>query len=368
MTVGPVFIGSEVYRRAAFGANHPLAFARVSTVMELCQLLGWFDGGRYLEAPTATLDQLARFHDPAYIAAVAAADKAQSATPDMRERYGLGTMENPIYPGLMARAASTCGGAIAAAKHALTGGIAFHPAGGTHHGFRARARGFCYFNDPVLALYALLDAGLTRIFYVDLDAHHGDGVEEAFKNDPSVLTLSIHEEGRWPHTGALADRHGVAAMNIPVPRGFNDSELDFLIESVVVPLGERLAPQAVVITCGADNLKGDPLSKMELSNGALWRAVSRVVALAPGAVVLGGGGYHPWNVARGWTGLWGVLSGQPIPDRLPPAAESILRSLSSDLVDDEDADESWFKTLADPPRPGAVRDRVRLAAETVLAA
>ena len=203
------------------------------------------------------------------------------------------------------------------------------------------------------------------MLYVDLDAHHGDGVEEAFASDPRVHTLSIHEAGRWPHSGEVDDLGGGRAVNLPVPQGVHDAELDFLLDEVVLPLAERIAPEAVVITCGADALAGDPLTRMALSNAALWDAIERVVATARHAVVLGGGGYNPWTLARYWSGIWARLSGRTVPSKLDHAASAVLRRLSCDLIDDEDVDPAWLDTLADartrePVRAGvvALRDRV----------
>jgi acetoin utilization protein AcuC len=367
VTREPIFIGSDIYRRTGFGKNHPLAIPRVVTVMDLCAILGWLGDGRFVDSPRASEAELARFHDPAYVAAVREASATQRVTPETHERFGLGSAENPIFPGLFERASTACGGSILAAKRVLQGGVAYHPSGGTHHGWRDRARGFCYFNDPVLCLHALLDGGLSRVYYVDLDAHHGDGVEEAFANDARVFVLSIHEERRWPHSGKAEERRGGKVRNLPVPRGFNDSEFEYLLETVVLPLGSDFAPEAVVVICGADNLKGDPLSRMELANVTLWRAVERLVALSPRTVVLGGGGYNPWNVARAWTGLWGVLGGFSIPERLPRPAEEKLRALSSDLIDGDEVPRRWFTTLADAPRPSLVRDAVKAVAEAALA-
>jgi acetoin utilization protein AcuC len=257
------------------------------------------------------------------------------------------------------RAATAVGGSILAAELALEGRVVFHPAGGTHHGRPSRASGFCYFNDPVFAIRRLEAAGVERVLYVDLDAHHGDGVQDAFAGDPRVRFVSIHESGRWPYTGAAGDRGQGYACNLPVPRGFNDSELEFLMAEVVLPLAEDFAPEAVVVTCGTDALAGDPLSSMALTNVALWEAVERLVALAAAAVVLGGGGYNPWTLARCWTGLWGRLEGRQIPMVLPEEAQVVLRGLECDLVDDEDMRAEWLTTLADAPSPGPVRDAVR---------
>jgi acetoin utilization protein AcuC len=173
-----------------------------------------------------------------------------------------------------------------------------------------------------------------------------------------VLTVSIHEEKRWPHSGLVEDRAAGCARNLPVPRGFNDSELDFLIDNAVVPLAREFEPQALVITCGVDGLEGDPLSRLSLSNVGLWRAVEKLVAEQPRAAVLGGGGYNPWTVIRCWSGLWGRLGGRPIPDTLPSEAQDLLRSLHCDLIDEDEVAESWLTTLADRPNSGPVRAEV----------
>jgi acetoin utilization protein AcuC len=263
------------------------------------------------------------------------------------------------------RASTAVGGSILAAELALQGRVAFNPAGGTHHGRRDRASGFCYLNDPVFAILRLLRAGIGCVLYVDLDAHHGDGVQEAFADDPRVWTLSIHEADRWPYTGGEDDTARGRAVNLPVPRGFNDAELDLVIDDVVLPLGDRLAAQAVVLTCGADALAGDPLASMQLTNVALWDAIERIVALAPHAVVLGGGGYNPWTLARYWAGIWARLSRRPIPTRLPAAAGAILRNLHCDLIDDDDIDASWIETLADARGDSRVRSGVRALRDAV---
>ena len=357
-----VFIGSELCRAPGFGGDHPLAIPRVATVMRLCAALGWLEPQELRSSPQATNEQLGKFHSREYIAALQTADSTGIATIEARERFSIGTRENPLFPGLFARAATAVGGSILAAQVALEGYVSFHPAGGTHHGRPERASGFCYFNDPVFALRHLAEHGLTRILYVDLDAHHGDGVQDAVRDDGRIHTISIHEAGRWPYTGAAGDRGGGRSRNYPVPSGFNDAELLFLMQRAVLPETDRLRPQAVVITCGTDALAGDPLSGLMLSNGALWSAVEALVERAPAAVVLGGGGYNPWTVARCWTGLWARLSGREIPATLPPVAQRILEGLSCDLVDDDVIDAAWSTTLADPPRDGPVREAVsRLA-------
>lgn len=352
----PVFVGHDIYRQAAYGSHHPLSIPRVETTTDLCRALGWLGEGQFEVSPRASDGALARFHTRAYIEALRL---GSCATPGARQRHGLGTMENPLFPGLFERASTSVGGSIRAAEIALQGRVAFHPAGGTHHGRPDRASGFCYFNDPVFAILTLLDAGIERLLYVDLDAHHGDGVQDAFADDPRVHTVSIHEQGRWPHTGAAHDIGGGRARNLPVPRGLNDGELFFLIDEVVHPLTHKIRPEAVVLTCGADALEGDPLSAMALSNVALWSVVARLARIASATVVLGGGGYNPWTVARYWAGLWGCLFGKELRGELPAAAIQVLRPLQCDLIDDEDVREDWRTALADAPNPGPVRKEIR---------
>ncbi len=361
-----VFISSQVYRKDAFGAHHPLSIPRVAAVMDLCDMLGWLGDDHYLDSPRATEEQLVRFHDANYVRALQHAEEQGSVAKDVRDKYRIGTMENPVFPGLFQRATTAVGGSILAAERALCGETAFHPSGGTHHGRPDRASGFCYFNDPVFAIMTLLDGGMDRVLYVDLDAHHGDGVQDAFADDPRVFTLSIHEEKRWPHSGPVEDRAGVAARNLPVPRAFNDSELEYLMDHAVLPLGRAFGPQALVITCGTDALDGDPLSGLKLSNLALWSAVEKLLELTGRNVVLGGGGYNPWTLIRCWSGLWGRLSRRTIPEVLPLSAQAYLQQLECDLVDEEDIRADWITTLVDQANKGPVRAEIKKLVDVVL--
>lgn len=360
-----VFLTHPIFGTPAFGRHHPLSIPRHAAVVGLAQALGWLEAADTMTCSLPSSDTLARFHDRDYLLAFEAAARSRSASAEVRERYNLGTMECPLFDGLWDRARATVGGAIAAAELALEGAVPFHPAGGTHHGRRGRASGFCYLNDPVFAILRLLDAGLTRVAYVDLDAHHGDGVEDAFAADPRVITISIHEAGRWPGTGALDDQREGRAFNMPVPRGFCDRELSVLMETAVLQVLDRHQPEAVVIVVGVDALAGDPLSGLALSNVALADAVMALVARYPRPVVLGGGGYNPWTLSRAWTGIWGRLSSREAPDSLPPAAQAVLAGLDCDLVEEEDRDPAWLLTLWDAPRRGTVRDEIREIAQRI---
>lgn len=360
----PIFVGSEAFRRAAFGDNHPLKIIRHSAVTDLSRMLGWLSDENYRACEPASVERLLEFHDRDYVKALRHADATGRVERDVRERYQIGTLENPLFEGLFDRAARTVGGSILAAELALDGHTVFHPSGGTHHGRADRACGFCYFNDPVFAIKTFLDAGLEQVYYVDLDAHHGDGVEIAFFEEQRVTTLSVHEDYRWPYSGTMSYPKE-KAFNIPVPKGFNDSELDYLVEQAILPLAGEVGAEALVICCGADCLAGDPLSTMMLSNVALWRAVDQLRDLGLPTVVVGGGGYNPWTVTRYWTGLWGRISGQALRDTLPQQAVDMLSSMECDLVDEEDVDEAWFTTIEDRPNPGPVREAVKSLAGSI---
>ncbi|KZD05862.1 acetoin utilization protein AcuC [Oceanibaculum pacificum] len=366
MTNFPILLGSEVYRNSVYGRKHPLSIPRVASTLDLIRSLGWWDERRYRPVEPATKAQLIRYHAPDYVDAVMRAEATRSVPPEDQERYNIGRNGNPVFPEIFRRPATSCAASILAANLLREGGVVHNPAGGTHHGQRDRASGFCYFNDPVLGILAMLDQGLGRVLYVDLDAHHGDGVQDAFHDEDRVLTVSIHEEGRWPRTGALADRAGGVARNLPVPEGFNDDELAYLVEEAVLPLAQRFQPQAVVLQCGCDGLEEDPQSRLSLSNRAIWRAVDLLCRTAPRALVLGGGGYNPWAVARCWAGIWGGLNGHEREIDLPPDAQSVLREIEWNHSRGRNPPAHWFTTLADAPRPGPIRDAIRQAAATVL--
>jgi acetoin utilization protein AcuC len=358
-----LYIGSDVYRRAAFGSHHPLKIMRHSAVLDLVTIMGWLPPESFRDTTPATVDELLGFHDRNYVDALQYAESEGRVSTAARERFQIGTMENPVFDGLFERASMTVGGSIQAAKLALEGHTVFHPSGGTHHGRPDRASGFCYFNDPVFAIRTLLDEGLRRVMYIDLDAHHGDGVEDAFSRDRRVLTLSIHEAGRWPYSG---DESHESAVNLPVPRAINDTEFEFLVDGVVVPRIESFDPQAIVICCGADCLAGDPLSAMMLSNVVLWETVEKILAFDRPTVVLGGGGYNPWTVTRYWAGLWGRIDGREIPTELPQEARELLGTMECDLIDEEDICPEWLTTMADNRNRGPVRDDIRSLADKAL--
>ena len=357
-----LFIGSEIYRGSTYGARHPLAIPRVSTVMDLARALGWLPAEVFRPSPRAKPEALTAFHTPAYVAALQRAEAAQRVDDDTRSRHGLGTLSNPIYPEMFRRPATGAGGAMLAAELVRGGGVVHVPGAGTHHAMPDRANGFCYLNDPVLCLMHLRRLGLQRIAYVDIDAHHCDGVEPAFAGDPDMLMISVHEAGRWPFTGRIEDTAGGRALNLPVPRGFNDTEMAAIRDRLILPALEAFRPQAIVLQSGADAVEEDPLSRLSLSNNAHAGMVRALIAATDRLIVMGGGGYNPWSVARAWVCNWAVIAGHDIPDRLPPGAEAVLRALTwPGRAAGRNPPEPWFTTLADAPRPGPLRPEVESA-------
>ncbi len=355
-----LFIGSDIYRGSSYGARHPLRVPRVSTVMDLARALGWLPSEQFRTSPRAKPAALELWHEPVYIAALQAAEVEGEATEEMRARFNLGTLSNPVFPEVYRRPATGAGGVMLAAELlAATPGLIHVPGGGTHHGLPGRANGFCYLNDVVLGIKVLQRAGLTRIAYVDLDAHHSDGVELAFAGDPGVRMISVHEEGRWPFTGLLTDTAGGSAFNLPVPKDYNDSEARAVLHELILPRVTEFRAEALVLQCGADSLLEDPLSRLALSNRAYLETIRALLPLAPRVLVLGGGGYNPWTVGRLWTAIWGLVSGRELPDRLPAPAVEILGNLGWN-GGGRPAPEPWLlDTLLDAPREGSVRPVLR---------
>ncbi|MEM9786428.1 MAG: acetoin utilization protein AcuC [Pseudomonadota bacterium] len=356
----PRFIGSEIYRHSSYGAWHPLRVPRVSTVMDVCRAMGWLPQAQFVVSPRAKPLALQGFHTPEYIAALQAAETAQEVNETVRLRHGLGTPSNPVFPEMYRRPATSAGASLLAGELLARGGVVYSPAGGTHHGLPDRANGFCYLNDPVLAIQSLRRNGARRIAYVDIDAHHADGVEFAFEDDPDTLLISVHEVNRWPRSGALSDAGAGQVYNLPVPAGMNDSDMALVRDNVILPLVSDFRPDAIVLQCGADAVLEDPQSRLALSNNAHWAIVAALRPLSSRYLVLGGGGYNPWSVGRLWSGVWATLNGLEIPDRLPDDAQNVLGALTWDGPVRRVAPQPhWINALRDTPRNGPVHDDVR---------
>lgn len=312
------------------------------------------------------------FHDPDYIRALMAAEHTPPSD-HIRQRFNIGTNGNPLFPEMFRRPATACGGGLMAAEllRKNQSATVFNIAGGQHHGLHDQASGFCYLNEPVLTIRRLMTSGARRVFYLDIDAHFGDGVQKAFEADARVFTLSIHEQERWPQRrgalpgdpGTKEDRAGGAARNLPVPKAMNDTEFTFLIEQVALPLISEFAPDVVYLQCGCDALADDPQSKLMLSNKAIWRAVSQVHQAAERLIVSGGGGYNPYAVGRCWAGVWASLNGFAIPVLLNAAAEDLMREVKWDHRHGRTPPETWLTNLADAPNEGPIREEIYNLAE-----
>lgn len=307
-----------------FGPGHPLAPVRVELTVALAQAFGVLaEPGVFVKAPAAASNaQLELIHDPHYITAVrtGAADLA----------YGLGTPDNPVFSGMHEASALVAGATLAAAEAVWESQTqhAVSVAGGLHHAMRGMASGFCVYNDPALAIRSLLERGAEKIAYVDVDVHHGDGVQVAFYDDPRVLTISLHEHPMtlFPGTGLPVDNGGPGAegmaVNVALPAGTGDAGWLRAFDAVVPPLLRAFRPQILVTQHGCDSHRLDPLAHLELSIDAQRTAQAWLHHLAHETaggrwLLTGGGGYELVQVVpRTWTHLLAEAAGRP----LDPAA------------------------------------------------
>jgi acetoin utilization protein AcuC len=325
-------VHSEAWARFDYGPQHPLRMERLGLTWRLMQAYGLTtlpQATVHTPSPAAERD-LAVFHAPEYLAALKASDAGSPAP--RASLFGLGPGDNPVFRGLWEAARLVAAGSLLAADLVAGGKAerAFHFAGGLHHAMADRASGFCYVNDAVLAILRLREHGL-RVAYVDIDAHHGDGVQQAFYGDPHVLTISTHERGErlFPGTGFVHELGtGEAAgfsVNLPL-EAYTDSDVYLpAFEAVVPPLLERFKPDVIVAQLGVDAHRTDPLTHLTLDLQGFVKAFARLLPLAPKLVALGGGGYDIRNVARGWTAAWATLNGVELAPEMPAAFGDDLR-------------------------------------------
>ncbi|MFF5264146.1 acetoin utilization protein AcuC [Actinomadura viridis] len=307
-----------------FGPGHPMNPVRVELTMALAREYGLLDrpNVRVEEFPAADDKLLGLVHDGAYIAAV----KHVGATGLPEPRYGLGSTDNPVFPGMHDASALVAGASVAGAR-AVWSGEAEHAAnisGGLHHALPEAASGFCVYNDPAIAIAWLLANGAERVAYVDIDVHHGDGVQAAFYDDPRVLTISLHETPRtlFPGTGFPGETGGPGAegtaVNVALPPGTGDAAWLRAFDAVVPRLLESFRPQVLVTQHGCDGHALDPLAHLILSvdgQRTAYAALHKLAhELAGGRwLVTGGGGYELVQVVpRAWTHLLAEAAGRPI--------------------------------------------------------
>ncbi len=356
-----------------FGPGHPLAPVRVELTMALARGLGVLDlpGVSLIGAEPASDELLELVHDPAYIAAVRRAGQTMAPDP----AFGLGTPDNPVFAGMHEASALVAGASVAAARAvwaqpASPGLHAANVAGGLHHAMRRAASGFCVYNDPAIAIAWLLAQGAERIAYVDLDVHHGDGVQAAFDADPRVLTISLHEHPRtlFPGTGLPTETGSGAgagyAVNVALPAGTGDAAWLRAFHAVVPPLVREFRPQVLFSQQGCDGHRLDPLAHFELSLDAqrtAYAAVHRLAHEAAGGrwILTGGGGYAIVDVVpRAWVHLLAEAAGQPVDPgtRTPQKWREYARSRTGERVpewmtDGEPAVHTAFENGYDPADP-----------------
>ena len=329
------FIYSDEFEKFDYSASHPLQPLRFKLTYELAKSYGLFKSSQFhvIKPRACSVDDLLSVHSIDYVEAV------EHYNADMPEwdmhAYGLNTPDNPIFPQVYEWSLLAVGAGLQATKLVEAGEaeIAFNIGGGQHHAFRNRASGFCYFNDIAIAIQYLVDKGY-RVAYVDIDAHHGDGVQSIFYRSDRVLTISLHQSGfyAFPGTGferEIGEEEGEGyAVNIPLLQGSDDEIFCYAFHETVPLLIDAFQPDILVTQLGADSLRTDPLASLEVTTSGFSRVVAGLKELSPGKwIAFGGGGYDVFNVPRAWTLAWGIMNDADLPDMLPRHYKKLLRKL-----------------------------------------
>jgi acetoin utilization protein AcuC len=357
------------------GGHHPLHPVRLDLTMRLARSLGVLDGVDVVKPDPAADTDLRRAHRPEYLAAVRAAP-----TSDVNlVGYGLGTDDNPIFDRMHESAALVAGGSIRAAERIVSGQAnrAISIAGGLHHAMSDHAAGFCVYNDCAVAIAWMLANGVERIAYVDIDVHHGDGVQAAFYDDPRVLTISLHQHPLtlWPGTGFPGEVGGSraqgSAVNIPLPPGTDDAGWQRAFHAVVPSVLDSFRPQVLVTQCGADAHREDPLADLALSvdgQRAVYRTLRELAEkFAAGRwLALGGGGYALFRVVpRAWTHLLATVLDRDLDQSAPIPADWTAHAaqvagntaLPTLMTDERDAAFTpWTTGVTESPVDVAIRE------------
>ena len=347
-----VFFGSDIFRASVYGDNHPLNIARVWPAIDICRHEGWLDDKSYHAIPPASPSCLKQFHDSDYIDALLKAQQTQSLPAAQKERFSIGCAGNPIFAEIYDRPATAANASLIGARWLAQGraDIVYNPAGGTHHGMRGKANGFCFVNDPAIALEELCRDPNVSVTYLDIDAHHCDGVQDWHYHTSQLQILSIHQSGLWPRTGLQSDKGGGNAHNFTLPAGAQDSDLLGLIEHKILPLIEQHRADYLVLQAGVDGHRDDPQSKLQYSLQGYWQTISYILALDVPSLVLGGGGYNPYITAKAWAGVWALITKRrPHELALSKASREVLTSLSWHHRLGRNPPHSWFSQLGDLP-------------------
>jgi acetoin utilization protein AcuC len=318
------FLYSDDFVKFDYGPDHPLKIFRLKLTRDLIHSFGLLSPERtkIVVPKSATEEDLLLFHHVDYIEMLKAVNAGRSMPG--AAYFGLGPGDNPVFKGLFDWSRLVAGASLQAALMVERGDadIAFNIAGGLHHARAARASGFCYVNDPVIAITALLRKG-RRVAYVDIDAHHADGVQEAFYSTNRVLTISLHETGRtlFPGTGfeeeiGEGDGRGFS-LNVPLPPYSDDELFLFAFDGIVPEAVGAFRPDVVVSQLGVDSFRSDPLTHLNYTTNGFCEAVKKIKSLSAKWVALGGGGYDVANVARAWALAWGIMNDADLADELP---------------------------------------------------
>ncbi len=311
-----IFVHTPELNEGGYPAQCPFNTSRAGSTRDKVAAIGLLAGNDRLEvAPRPlTREELERFHAPEYLDALVAAQEGRHDISALR--MGLGTPDCPVFPHMYDYVRLAAGGTLTAARMIVEGQVrvAFNPSGGFHHAGPDYAAGFCYVNDVVIAIMALAEAG-KRVLFLDIDVHHGDGVQNAFYDRADVMTISLHESGKtlFPGTGAETEI-GVGAgrgyaVNVPLPVGTYDAVYEQAYREAVEPLIIAYDPDVIVLEIGMDALAGDPLAHLHLTNNTHADILDRLVGFGKPVLATGGGGYNVENTVRGWALCWSVLCG-----------------------------------------------------------
>jgi acetoin utilization protein AcuC len=325
MKLNSRFIYSSKFQEYKFHDEHPFNQKRLELTMDLIQMLHLIEPGHIIEPRYATDEELSLIHDPNYIKAVKDCGRAGFALP-IAASYGIGTEDTPAFFGMHEATSLIVGGTLRAAELVMEGvcAHAVNLSGGLHHGFRGRASGFCIYNDCSVVIAYLRKHYDAKVLYIDTDAHHGDGVQWAFYDDPQVCTLSLHETGKYlfPGTGNITERgdgqgYGFCT-NVPLEAFTEDESFLDAYYTVATRIARSFKPDVIVTQNGCDNHFLDPLTHMSCSMET-FRQIPRLAhqlahELCEGRLIAtGGGGYDIWRVVPiAWTLLWAEISGQAI--------------------------------------------------------
>ena len=319
----PVLVYSEALTHYDFGRDHPMSPGRVEDAVALARGLGVLDHLDVVAPPPADDALLATVHTPEYIEAV------RRCLPD--GRHGLGTSDNPVFPGMHQVSSQVVTATVEAARQVWEGGVrrASNIAGGLHHAMPDRTSGFCIYNDLAVAIRWLLDHGVERVAYVDVDVHHGDGVQAVFYDDPRVMTVSLHETPvcLFPGTGFPTETGGPhalgTAVNVALPPGTGDAGWLRAYDAIVPQVVAAHRPQVLITQHGCDSHTHDPLADLDLSLDGQRASYLALAALADEVcdgrwVSTGGGGYAVLHVVpRAWTHLLAIVGGSPLDPETP---------------------------------------------------